>query len=523
MKTLSFNVSLVFILDYMSLFFIRTVFLISAAVYVFRISYIRKEKFLSRFLAILTLFIRSIALLILSPNIIRLLLGWDGLGVTSYLLVIYYQRRKSYSAGMITALTNRLGDVGLLVCIAMLASIGSWSFLLYSLQSNPWGRGLVLIIVMSACTKRAQLPFSSWLPAAMAAPTPVSALVHSSTLVTAGVYLIIRFNFIFTGRGGALLLFYVGRLTIIMAGLAAIRELDIKKIIALRTLSQLGVIIMALGLSSPLLSFFHLISHAYFKAILFMCAGRVIHTIKDYQDIRTMRGGERSSVKIMAILTLANLRLCGMPFLSGFYSKDLILEALLIRDFCWAAIFIGFLGTALTVAYSIRISGLLVNKMLSGERVNGASDRDTSILIGMGTLIPFSVAGGFRLRAQLAARPIVIIMPTWLKLFIPAAISAGVLLGISSLNSDCPAMKPASNFISKIWFMPLLFRVILSHVSAKYAKKTAKVSERAWLLAIVNNSSPRLFTNRGRAFLKLRDLSLLASILIAALFLSIFS
>lgn len=521
-KILSFNVRLVFILDYMSLFFLRTVFLISAAVCTFRVSYMRGEKFLRRFLGILTLFIASMALLILRPNVISLLLGWDGLGVTSYLLVIYYQRRKSYSAGIITALTNRLGDVGLLICIAILASAGSWSFLFYSLQTRPWSGGLVIILVTAACTKSAQLPFSSWLPAAIAAPTPVSALVHSSTLVTAGVYLIIRFNYIFTRRRRALLLFYVGSLTIIMAGVAAMRELDIKKIIALRTLRQLGVIMMALGLMSPLLSFFHLLSHAYFKAMLFICAGRIIHTIKDYQDIRTMGSAEKSSVKVMAILMLANLRLCGMPFLSGFYSKDLILEALLLRDFCWIAMVIGFLGTSLTVAYSIRIRGLLINKILAGEKVNTASDRDTSMLTGMAILVPFSVVGGFSLRRQLVASPMVIVLPMWLKLFIPAAIFTGVFLGIAGLSLDFPAIKPVSNFTSKIWFIPLLFRVILSHVGTSYAKKTAKVSESAWLLTIVSNSASNVFTGRRRSLLKLRDLSLLASILITALFLGVF-
>ena len=135
-------------------------------------------------------------LLILSPNIIRLLLGWDGLGVTSYLLVVFYQSNKSYNAGIITALTNRIGDVGLLICIGIMFYIGDWSFLYFRNSNSNFEKIFLIILVISACTKRAQIPFSAWLPAAMAAPTPVSALVHSSTLVTAGVYLLIRFNYI---------------------------------------------------------------------------------------------------------------------------------------------------------------------------------------------------------------------------------------------------------------------------------------------------------------------------------------
>merc|ERR1711872_1211591 len=155
--------------------------------------------------------------------------------------------------------------------------------------SNFYDFMIIIILTLSACTKRAQIPFSAWLPAAIAAPTPVSALVHSSTLVTAGVYLIVRLNFVFSNSKSTNTLLFIGIMTILLAGAAAMFEIDIKKIIALSTLRQLGVIIIILGAIEPLLSFFHLLSHAYFKAILFMCAGMVIHNIKDYQDIRKIR------------------------------------------------------------------------------------------------------------------------------------------------------------------------------------------------------------------------------------------
>merc|ERR1712002_1066430 len=145
------------------------------------------------------------------------------------------------------------------------------------------------LIVLSACTKRAQIPFSAWLPAAIAAPTPVSALVHSSTLVTAGVYLLIRINIFLVNTTASTVLIITGTLTIFMAGCAAILEIDIKKVIALSTLSQLGVIIIIIGAGAPVLAYFHLLSHAFFKAILFICAGIIIHNIKDYQDIRKIR------------------------------------------------------------------------------------------------------------------------------------------------------------------------------------------------------------------------------------------
>jgi len=169
------------------------------------------------------------------------------------------------------------------------------------------------------------------LPAAIAAPTPVSALVHSSTLVTAGVYLLIRINIIIIEINFRKYLFLIGMLTIIMAGMTAMIEIDIKKIIALSTLRQLGVIIIILGLGNPILSFFHLISHAFFKAMLFICAGIIIHNIKDYQDIRKIGFRYFNLHFSISIIIIANISLCGLPFLRGFYSKDFIIEIILIK------------------------------------------------------------------------------------------------------------------------------------------------------------------------------------------------
>lgn len=195
---------------------------------------------------------------------VSLILGWDGLGVTSYLLVIFYQRSKSYRAGIITALTNRLGDVGLLISIILILPYGTWNFLIYNDSRVELSLILARLIILSACTKSAQMPFSAWLPAAMAAPTPVSALVHSSTLVTAGVYLLIRINILLVRFEILEILIMLGTFTIFIAGGAAMFEMDIKKIIALSTLSQLGAMVMGLGMGSPTMAYFHLLSHAFF-------------------------------------------------------------------------------------------------------------------------------------------------------------------------------------------------------------------------------------------------------------------
>ncbi len=338
-------------------------------------------------------FILSIWILILSPNFIRILLGWDGLGVTSYLLVIYYQRAKSYSAGILTALTNRLGDVGLLIIIGLLAHSGRWSFFykrgLLNLPSL-----LTILLILTAATKRAQIPFSSWLPAAIAAPTPVSSLVHSSTLVTAGVYLLIRLNYLLVEFKFLWLLTRLGLLTILIAGIRAVGELDIKKVIALSTLSQLGLIFFTLGLNLPTLAFFHLVAHAYFKAMLFICAGAIIHTFKDYQDLRTLGSGILNLPYSVRIFLVANLSLCGVPFLTGFFSKDLILEILIIRDINFFIFFLAMLATALTVVYSVRLAYLIFFNSLNSEPIFKLSEIDFTIKISISVLLILSCIGG---------------------------------------------------------------------------------------------------------------------------------
>merc|ERR1711887_361383 len=263
-----------------------------------------------------------------------------------------------------------------------------WDYVKLIHSSRDTEKLFIFLIILAACTKRAQIPFSAWLPAAIAAPTPVSALVHSSTLVTAGVYLLIRFNLILTNFNIAIILIVVGRITIFIAGCAAIIEIDIKKVIALSTLRQLGVIIMVIGGGIPFLAYFHLLSHAFFKAILFICAGIIIHNIKDYQDIRKMGIGLNFIPIILSIIIIANLSLCGLPFLRGFYRKDLILEIIIIKNLNILCILIILCGTFLTVAYSCRLTYLVGNRVLEAEPTYSINDKDIFIFLGIVFLLP---------------------------------------------------------------------------------------------------------------------------------------
>jgi len=209
---------------------------------------------------------------------------------------------------------------------------------------------------VAGITKRAQIPFSSWLPAAIAAPTPVRALVHSSTLVTAGVFLLIRFYpFLSLIIGFNSCIIIISSLTIFIAGIRALVECDIKKIIALSTLSQLGVMISSIGLGLPDLAFFHLITHALFKALLFVCAGTLIHLHHHRQDLRNMGNLVNQIPLTISCLNIANMALCGLPFLSGFYSKDLIIEITLYNNYRNVILLLFMTATIITAAYSLRL------------------------------------------------------------------------------------------------------------------------------------------------------------------------
>nr|AOR07204.1 NADH dehydrogenase subunit 5 [Enchytraeus cf. crypticus SL-2017] len=355
MLSTSTPISMTVMADPTGMMFSAVVLFISANVLSFSTIYMQDEKFKSRFTIIVLLFILSMNLLIFIPHFMVLLLGWDGLGIVSFILVIYYQNPKSLAAGMITALTNRIGDVLLLVSIAWTLNQGHW--LIVNMWDSPFSHLQIICIMLAAMTKSAQMPFSSWLPAAMAAPTPVSALVHSSTLVTAGVFLLIRFYpFLHSFSYFNTFLLMVAVVTMFMAGLSATAECDAKKIIALSTLSQLGMMMTSLGFNLPHLAFFHMLTHALFKALLFVCAGSFIGCHLHTQDLRWMGNITNQMPVATSCVTLANLALCGFPFMAGFYSKDMIMEAALNSPNNIIMLSLAMFSLGLTSFYSIRFS-----------------------------------------------------------------------------------------------------------------------------------------------------------------------
>nr|QBZ37569.1 NADH dehydrogenase subunit 5 [Sinodendron rugosum] len=449
--------------DWMSLLFMSFVLFISSMVIFYSAEYMYGDYSLDRFILLMIMFVLSMMLLIISPNLISILLGWDGLGLVSYCLVVYYQNSKSYNAGMITALTNRVGDVALLMAIAWMMNYGGWNYYYYVEIMKESNVMMIIsyLVVLAAMTKSAQIPFSSWLPAAMAAPTPVSSLVHSSTLVTAGVYLTIRFNFSFSDKLMMLLLF-ISSLTMFMAGLGASFENDLKKIIALSTLSQLGLMLSILSLGSFDLAFYHLLTHALFKALLFMCAGCMIHNLGNCQDIRYMGGLINFMPLTCCFFIICNMALCGLPFLSGFYSKDLILEVLSMEYINIYIYMIYFISTGLTVCYTFRLIYYVVTGDFNYASLHMISDKGFIMLGGMSGLITLVIFGGSMLMWMMFPVPYYINLPIVMKILALIMTALGGWIGYEMshfyLGYSMNSMNyfNLSVFLGSMWNMPFI-------------------------------------------------------------------
>lgn len=484
----STTIVITFLFDWISLIFISFVLFISSLVIFYRKEYILEDKYLNRFILLVVIFVFSIIMLIIRPNLISILLGWDGLGLVSYCLVIYFQNVKSYNAGILTALSNRIGDVFLLIAIAWILNYGSWNFIFY-LEFIKYDYRISLIcifVIIAGMTKRAQIPFSSWLPAAIAAPTPVSALVHSSTLVTAGVYLLIRFNILLADTLIGKILLLLGGLTIFIAGVAANFEFDLKKIIALSTLSQLGLIIRILAIGFPKLAFFHLLTHALFKALLFICAGAVIHNIKNSQDIRDMGALSIFIPYTTSCLNLANLALCGIPFLAGFYSKDLILEVVILNQINIISFFLYFFSTGLTVCYSFRLTYYSTSGSFNERALNCLNDEAWVISKSILGLLTIAVIGGSILSWLIFSSYYMVCLPSALKnLTLFVCISGGLFgyflrkVGIFFINKSLKFYF--FSFINRyIWFIPALSTLGIVIFPLKIGGLSLKVFDQGW-------------------------------------------
>nr|AFN10595.1 NADH dehydrogenase subunit 5 [Sasakia charonda] len=484
----SMNIVMSILLDWMSLLFMMFVSLISSSVIYYSKSYMSSELNLNRFIILVLLFVFSMILLIISPNMISIFLGWDGLGLVSYCLIIFYQNMKSYNAGMLTALSNRIGDVMILMLISWMMNYGSWNYIFYlDFMKNDYAMKIVgLLVILAAMTKSAQIPFSSWLPAAMAAPTPVSALVHSSTLVTAGIYLLIRFNSLLVDLIFLKLLLLFSGLTMFMAGVCANYEYDLKKIIALSTLSQLGLMMSILSMGFSDLAFFHLLTHAMFKALLFMCAGMIIHMMNDNQDIRFMGGISLYIPFTSLCMNVSNLALCGIPFLAGFYSKDLILEMVSMSNLNLLIFFLYYISTGLTMFYTIRLLMYLMINDFNLLSLYNLYEENYVMLKSMFMLLFMSLISGSFLSWMIFSYPYMIYLSFNMKMMVIYVMLIGLLMGFLISNMGIFSMNKflmtynLSMFLTLMWFMPNLSTYGFNYKFLSFSQKLVKNIDMGW-------------------------------------------
>nr|YP_009128802.1 NADH dehydrogenase subunit 5 [Loliolus uyii]AJR32876.1 NADH dehydrogenase subunit 5 [Loliolus uyii] len=478
---MSSNIEFDLVVDWMSCSFSGLVCFISGCVMVFTMSYMSGDVNLSRFVLTVMLFVLSMNFLIFIPSLVSLLLGWDGLGLVSFCLVIYYQNSKSLAAGMLTVLMNRVGDCFILSAVSVMIVLGHWNVLcLWDFNGAFY---MNLFIMVAGMTKSAQIPFSSWLPAAMAAPTPVSALVHSSTLVTAGVFLFIRFfNYLNCYEWFNYFIVYISIMTTLMSGICALYEYDMKKIIALSTLSQLGVMMMSLGLGMPMLALFHLYTHAMFKALLFMCGGNIIHCYSGKQDMRQISNVSNLLPVTSTFLNISNMALCGMPFLAGFYSKDLIIESLIVGNMNLIMLILGAFGVCLTVLYSMRFSFFIIWDNQSSDVYTNMSDNDLKMIFPMSMLVMGALFGGFLFQELFPLFNLGFFLYSMMKLMVPLLIIMSLMFSFGFWDKNSVKFKYGYlNYInSTMWFLSS-FLCFPTLESFKYiTNKSLKVVDMGW-------------------------------------------
>lgn len=370
----NFKVDFGFLLDQLSILWLLFVTGIGSLIHLYSISYMHDDENMHKFFAYLNLFIFFMIALVIGSNLVVLFIGWEGVGLCSYLLIGFWHKNQDFNdAAKKAFIMNRIGDLGLLIGMFILGSL--FSTLDYATLKTAiagatdlniyWISAAAFALFIGACGKSAQIPLYTWLPDAMAGPTPVSALIHAATMVTAGIFMITRLNFLFDLAPDVQnIIAIVGSITALVAATIALVQTDIKKVLAYSTVSQLGLMFLALGLGAYEVAVFHVITHAFFKACLFLGSGSVIHALHGEQDMRNMGGLKKVMGITFITFLISSLAISGIPPFSGFFSKDeILLVAFEHNKVLW---FIASLASLMTAFYMFRLLYLTFFKEFRG-------------------------------------------------------------------------------------------------------------------------------------------------------------